>query len=164
MDTDKDLERIALQEQRLRFDQFDARVAWEIGTRLKALAESRGAAVAIDISLHNQALFFYAMPGTMTDNIDWIRRKRNVVMRFYQSSYAVGLSLKKSQTTLLGQQGLPDRDYAPHGGCFPIFVDRVGCVGTITVSGLSQREDHAMVVEVLAEYLNQPLAELALED
>jgi uncharacterized protein (UPF0303 family) len=37
-------------------------------------------------------------------------------------------------------------------------------VGTITISGLPQREDHNVVVEVLANWLNQPLSELALDN
>lgn len=164
MGIEQDLERIALQEQRLRFDYFDAAVAWELGSKLKAMAESRRAAVAIDLSLHHQPLFFYAMPGTTSDNADWIRRKRNVVMRFGRSSYAVGLSLEQKRTSLSEQQGLPERDYATHGGAFPIVVRGAGCIGAITVSGLPQREDHAMVVEVLADYLKVPLSELALED
>lgn len=164
MNIEKDLEQIALQEQRLRFEHFDAAVAWELGNRLKALAERRQGAVAIDVSLHHQPLFFYAMPGTTPDNADWIRRKRNVAMRFGRSSYAVGLALKQKGSTLSLEQGLPERDYATHGGSFPVVVKGAGCIGAITVSGLPQREDHAMVVEVLAEYLNQPIAELALEE
>lgn len=163
MNLEQDLARIAEQEKRLRFDRFDAQIAWEIATQIKALAEARGASVAFDISLNNQLLFFYAMPGTSADNADWIRRKRNVTQRFNRSSYGVGLSLQQRQATLQSQQALPERDFATHGGCFPVFVGDI-CVGSITVSGLPQRQDHAMVVEVLAVYLNQPLAELALED
>jgi uncharacterized protein (UPF0303 family) len=37
------------------------------------------------------------------------------------------------------------------------------CIGTITVSGLPQRADHELIIEVLAELLEQPLKELALE-
>ena len=55
------------------------------------------------------------------------------------------------------------RDYAPHGGCFPIKLHGTGCIGTITVSGLPQRADHELIVEVLAELLEQPIEELALE-
>ena len=33
----------------------------------------------------------------------------------------------------------------------------VGVVGTVTVSGLPQQEDHALVVRVLAEYLDVSL-------
>ena len=39
-----------------------------------------------------------------------------------------------------------------------------GCVGTITVSGLPQRQDHELVVEALAGLLGQPLGELALDE
>ena len=158
-----DLARIALQEERLQFERFDAAAAWTLGTRLKAAAEARGAAVAIDIQLHGQPLFFYAMPGTTPDNIDWIRRKRNVVLRFHKSSYAVGLKLQQEQTTLYEKVGVDSRDYAAHGGCFPLKLKGTGCIGTITVSGLPQREDHELIVDVLAELLGQPRDELMLD-
>ena len=159
-----DLERIALQEQRLQFERFDATTAWALGVRLKEAAETHAVAVAIDIQLHGQPLFFYAMPGTTPDNVDWIRRKRNVVLRFQRSSYAVGLQLQQQQTTLETKIGVDARDYAPHGGCFPLKLLGTGCIGTITVSGLPQRQDHELVVEVLAALLGQPLNELALEE
>jgi uncharacterized protein (UPF0303 family) len=159
-----DIERIALQEQRLQFERFDATTAWILGMRLKEAAEAHGLAVAIDIQLHGQPLFFYAMPGTTPDNVDWIRRKRNVVQRFQRSSYAVGLYLQQQGTTLEGQLGVATRDYAPHGGCFPIKLIGTGCIGTITVSGLPQRQDHELVVEVLAALLGHPLTELALDE
>lgn len=163
MDLTKDIARIALQEERLQFLGFDATTAWIIGARLREVAESRGAAVAIDIQLHGHPLFFAAMPGTTPNNVDWIRRKRNVVQRFHRSSYAVGLELQQGQKTLADTIGVELRDYAPHGGCFPINLRGTGCVGTITVSGLPQRDDHALVVEVLAEFLGQPLDQLALD-
>jgi uncharacterized protein (UPF0303 family) len=39
----------------------------------------------------------------------------------------------------------------------------VGCVGTVTVSGVPQREDHAIVVEALATLCGVPLADVALD-
>jgi uncharacterized protein (UPF0303 family) len=159
-----DLARIALQEQRLQFERFDAAMAWTLGARLKSAAEAHTVAVAIDIQLNGQPLFFYAMPGTTPDNVDWIRRKRNVVLRFQRSSYAIGLQLQQQQTTLEKSIGVDARDYAPHGGCFPINLIGTGCIGTITVSGLPQRQDHELIVEALAGLLGQPLDELALEE
>jgi uncharacterized protein (UPF0303 family) len=162
MTIDQDLEKIATQEQLLQFKHFDSEAAWTIGTALKAAAEKRRVAVAIDIQLAGHPLFSYAMPGTTPDNLDWIRRKRNVVMRFHRSSYAVGLRHEKNQTTLLGRSGLELADYAPHGGCFPILVAGTGCVGTIAVSGLPQRDDHMLVVAVLQDYLQLKSEDLAL--
>ena len=163
MNLEQDIERVALQEKRLQFESFDARTAWEIGNRLKAAAEQRGVSVAIDIALHGFPLFFHAMPGTTPSNGDWIRRKRNTVALLHCSSYAAGLSLERDKTNLEAKMGLPLRDYASHGGCFPIFLRNTGCVGTITVSGLPQRQDHELVVAVLADYLHVPLAEIALD-
>jgi len=83
MGIDQDLEKIALQEGRLQFKHFDAEVAWAVGSAIKAAAEKRRAAVAIDIQLNGHALFSYAMQGTTPDNWEWVRRKRNVVMRYH---------------------------------------------------------------------------------
>jgi uncharacterized protein (UPF0303 family) len=153
MSIDQDLEKIALQEKRLQFRHFDSEVAWVLGAALKAAAEKIQAVVAIS----------YAMPGTTPDNLEWIRRKRNVVMRYHRSSYAIGLKHERAGTTLQGTTGLDLRDYSTHGGCFPINVLGTGCVGTITVSGLPQREDHALVVSVLQDYLQLSGEDLALD-
>jgi len=159
---DTDLALLALQEEQLQFDTFNADTAWQLGTLLKEAVEARGKAVAIEIQLFGHPLFFYAMPGTTPDNIDWIRRKRNVVERFQQSSYAVRLRLKKKQTTLTDQAGLSLRDYAAAGGGFPIRLRGSACIGAITISGVPMREDHGIIVEVLAKWLNQPIGDLEL--
>ncbi|AUD01738.1 heme-degrading domain-containing protein [Spirosoma pollinicola] len=161
---DTDLAQLALQEKQLQFDIFNHETAWQLGTKLKEAVKARGKAVAIDIQLNGQPLFFYAMPGTTPDNVDWIRRKRNVVQHYHRSSYAIGLELKKAQNTLLDKAGLDFRDFAAHGGCFPILLRGSGCVGTITISGLPQREDHTIIIDVLADWLNHTISELALAD
>ena len=58
--------------------------------------------------------------------------------------------------------GLADADYAAHGGSFPLNVASAGIVGTVTVSGLPQRLDHELVVEVLCQHLGKDYASLAL--
>lgn len=163
MDIERDLERIALQEKLLRFPHFDAQLAWTLGTALKSAAEKRGVALAIDIQLHGHPLFFYAMPGTTPNNVEWVRRKRNLVNRFHRSSYAIGLEVLRDKSTLEAKIGGDARDYAAHGGCFPILLPGTGCVGTITVSGLPQRDDHALVVDVVAACLKVPLSEVTLD-
>jgi len=59
--------------------------------------------------------------------------------------------LLREGLTLEDKMGLPLRDYAFHGGGFPIRIVGVGCVGVVAVSGLPQREDHELVTAVLAE-------------
>jgi uncharacterized protein (UPF0303 family) len=162
MTIDQDLDKIALQENKLQFQRFDARVAWDVGTALHAVAEKGQLPVAIDIQLHGYPLFSAAMPGSSPDNWDWIRRKRNVVMRYHRSSYAIGLKHQRAQTNFHTATGLELKDYATHGGCFPILLAGTGCVGTITISGLPQRDDHMMVVSVLQEYLHLTGEDLAL--
>jgi len=88
-----------------------------------------------------------------------VRRKRNIVRRFFRSSYAIGLLVKRQEINL---DALDPRDYAPHGGCFPILLPGTGCVGTITVSGLPQREDHCLVVETVADFLGRDISDIAL--
>ena len=65
--------------------------------------------------------------------------------------------------TLADLGALPERDYAPHGGSFPILLQGTGCVGAVTVSGLPQRDDHRYVVEALASVLQIDLREIALD-
>ena len=163
MGLSEDLERVALQERELQLPRMDARVAWELGVRLRTLAEERGLAVVIDVRRFGQPLFYAALEGTAPDHAEWVRRKSNVVARFHRSSYGVGLSLKAKNETLTEQQGLPLADYATHGGSFPLTVTGAGVVGSATVSGLPQRADHELVVEALCGVVGREYAALRLE-
>ena len=101
-------------------ERFDAGVAWELGLALKEAADKRGVGVALDISTPSYTLFSHAMDGATPDNAEWVRRKRNVTLRFHRSSYAIGLELQRDERTLEERHGLKADDYMAHGGCFPI--------------------------------------------
>jgi len=158
-----DLARLAEQEQRLVCAAFDEGSAWTLGTSIKSLCEARGVAVSIEVRLARETVFFYAMPGTSPNNADWVRRKRNTVELLQHSSYSVGLGYQRDGGSLVEKLGVSLRDFATHGGSFPIRVRGVGCVGAVTVSGVPQREDHAIVVEALAAYCGVALASVALD-
>ncbi|MBX3608015.1 MAG: heme-degrading domain-containing protein [Piscinibacter sp.] len=164
MSLDDDIAKLAEQEQRLQFERFGAADAWALGSALKALAEARGQAVTIEIRVARELVFFHAMPGTVPSNADWARRKRNACELLGRSSYRIGRELEKGGATLEAKMGLATRDYAAHGGAFPLQVRGMGPVGTVTVSGLPQRADHALIVEVLAGFCRLPHDELALPD
>src|SRR4030095_10301881 len=162
MNIERDLERMAMQERRLCLAHFDNAVAWELGTRLKSRCEAIGVALTIEIRLSRETVFFFAMPGTNPGNADWVRRKRNTVELLQSSSYAVGRSLELEGISLEQKMGLPARGYAVHGGGFPIRVGTACCMGAVTVSGAPQREDHSIVVAVLAEMCGLAPADLAV--
>ena len=149
----RDLEIIAEQERLLHFEAFSAKTAWLLGSRLRADAEERDAAMTFEIQLAGRTLFLAATDGAPAGQLDWIRRKRNVVTRFGRSSYAIGLELELSGLTIEARHGLSLADHAMHGGGFPIALRGTGVVGSVIASGLTQREDHAMVVQALAALL-----------
>lgn len=155
MGLNEDLERIALQERELVLPRLDAEIAWQLGSRLRTMAHERRLPVVIDIRRFGQPLFYAAMDGTTPDNVEWVRRKNNVVARFHRSSYAVGLREKQKGQTIYESQGLPLADYATHGGSFPLTVSGAGVVGCITVSGLPMREDHELVIEAICAVLGR---------
>ena len=162
MGLNEDLQRITQQERELQLPRLDAQIAWELGSRLRAMAAERKLAVVIDVRRFGQPLFYAAMDGTIPDNVEWVRRKSNVVARFHHSSYVAGLNEKLKNETLTESQGLPIADYATHGGSFPLAVVGAGVVGSVTVSGLPQRQDHELVIEALCAMLGKNYAELKL--
>jgi uncharacterized protein (UPF0303 family) len=159
----EDLEQVALQERVLQFPRFDARAAWELGSSLRTLAQDRSLGVVIDVRRFGQPLFYTALEGTTPDNVEWVRRKSNLVARFHRSSYSIGLNLKLKNDTLLERYALSVADYAAHGGSFPLAVTGAGVLGSVTVSGLPQREDHELVVEALCAALGREYASLRLK-
>jgi uncharacterized protein (UPF0303 family) len=162
MGLSEDLEQIAQQERELRFSRFDEQTAWELGSRLRAMAAERGLPVVIDVRRFGQPLFYAAMEGTTPDNVEWVRRKSNVVARFHHSSYVAGLKERLKNESLIESQGLSVADYATHGGSFPLAVAGAGVVGSVTVSGLPQRADHELVIEALCAMLGRDYARLKL--
>ena len=162
MGWNEDLEQIALQEKELVLPRLDAQTAWDLGVRLRTMAAERKLPIVIDVRRFGQPLFYAAMDGTTPENVEWVRRKSNVVARFHRSSYAIGIKEKIKNETLLESQGLPVADYATHGGSFPLAVVGAGVVGSVTVSGLPQRSDHEMAVEALCSLLGRDYEKLRL--
>lgn len=135
--------------------QFTHDDAWTLGMHCRRLAlqEFAGRSIAINVCASTGQTLFQCVLGTATsrDNDEWVRRKRNTVIRFGHSSFLVGVKLAAKGLTI--EQGLlvSQMDYAVHGGAVPIFVSNVGgLVGVLTVSGLAQEEDHELAIKTLA--------------
>lgn len=143
------------QEDGLQFESFSNEDAISIGLSLLDAAKKDSLPIVIDITRAGQVLFHAAMPDTSPDNDQWIIRKNRTVGRFHCSSFMVGRKLEKSGSTMEEKYLISSLEFAAHGGAFPIRIKGTGVVGTITVSGLAQEDDHALVVRVLRAWLNQ---------
>lgn len=144
---------IEAQERRLVFSGFTHDDAWALGSLLVTLARRRSLPVVVDIHRNGQQAFHAALAGSTADNDTWAGRKRRVVAQYGSSSLLVGARCRAEGTTFEEASRLDPSRYAAHGGSFPITVHHAGVIGAVTVSGLPQREDHALVVEALEAFL-----------
>lgn len=145
------------EEEELQFNAFSNADALALGLKLVARAHEvcrgTGKGVAVDITRNGQQLFHHAMAGATPDNANWVRRKNNVVQRYGRSSWHMGTQYRSKGKTFEADSGADPVDFAAHGGAFPLLLRGTGVIGTVTVSGLPQLEDHEMVTSVLREFL-----------
>ncbi len=149
------LEQLLLEEQQLQFTTFNEDTAWKIGCWLVEQAIKNELPVTIDIRRGEQQIFHASRPGTSADNDEWVKRKVRLVNRFGHSSFYMGQMLQSAGQSLETKFLLPESEFAPHGGCFPIIIKGTGMIGTITVSGLPQAEDHKIVVQAIKHHLEE---------
>lgn len=152
-----DLNKIKVHEELLVFPEFDEDTALQLGLLIRERADQYGP-IIVDIRRGDDQLFFAAMPGTTPANADWARRKRNLVNKVQQSSYALNL-LARGTFDAISAMALDSRDHVAAGGCFPIRIQGAGMVGTVTVSGLPQRDDHKLASDCVAELLGVDLGD-----
>lgn len=150
---DEILEKLLIEEKQLQFTNFNEDTAWEIGCWLVEYATQNELPITIDIRRGEHQLFHASRPGTSADNDEWVKRKVRLVNRFGHSSFYIGQFLKSEGKSIEEMFLLPESEYAPHGGCFPIITKGTGVVGTITISGLPQEDDHKVVVQAIKHYL-----------
>jgi uncharacterized protein (UPF0303 family) len=147
------LDTIKRQEEALQFTAFDNDAALAIGNKIVELAKADKVGVTVDVAVNRNPLFFHAMAGTSPNNVDWIRRKSNLVNRTGRASFFTHLQAIERGQDYDNLPTFDRKDFAAHGGSFPIVVKGTGQVGTITVSGLAGVDDHALVVRALTWYL-----------
>lgn len=134
---------------KIELDHFSNRIALDMGLKIIELAKSRKQHIAVEISRLNHTVFLFVDDDLPADKHNWLRRKANVAKRFEESSLSVKSDLKEGQMSLDKTFGLDERDFIAKGGSIPIFVKNAGMIGTITVSGLHDEEDHNIIVESL---------------
>ncbi|KAF5607360.1 uncharacterized protein FSUBG_5259 [Fusarium subglutinans] len=121
----------------------------------------KGKPTVISIALANTSQVVFQTvtgPGTAPDNEQWVRRKRNTVLRFGNSTWFMHNKFNGDEVAFAAKYGIADSnkgDYAIHGGAIPIRVQGVeGIVAVVVVSGLKQDEDHGVIADVIKNTTN----------
>jgi uncharacterized protein (UPF0303 family) len=149
------------QEAELQYDAFDENEAFELALAVRERAVREGFAIACDVRTWSRQLVFLTLPGTTPVLADWIRRKTFVVQRWGKSSYRA-LIENNRQRLFNVDDGFDLKDYALHGGSFPIRLKGTGVIGALTISGLHEHDDHEIARTALCERLGFQRTDFAL--
>ena len=134
---------------KITLQKFSNSSALKMGLKIIDLARQRNQKIAIEICRLNHSIFLYVDDTLPADKHNWLKRKANVAKHFEESSLSVKNDLKNGNMTLEGTFQLSNKDYLAKGGSIPLFVENAGMIGTITVSGLSDVEDHQIIIDAL---------------
>lgn len=148
MDNTKALRKYLEEEKRYTFPEFSRDDVWELGCSLVEACSKKSGPLAVSIWLNGTEVFRYFPTGTGAFHEQWLGRKRNTVTVLERSSMRFKAELAVNGSSLQ-EECLDSMEYADCGGGFPIRL-KGGCViGFIGVSGLSDDEDHAALLEGL---------------
>ena len=132
----------------LQFTSLTHEDALALGMDRAARAEERNWPMAVSVYLGDQHVFRYACPGTSSENDEWLERKRRTVYKFHEPTFLIGQRFAAKGKDFYVETGLPNPDYVPYGGGFPLIVNGE-FVGAILSSGVPHQDDHAIIVETL---------------
>lgn len=158
MEKEKTVEEIRrildMQEEILQFSHFTNEDATALGNFMLQEAVKKDLKIAISIRRTNGLVVYQALrEGTNLDNIVWMNRKFNTVLRTEVSSLSWFMRLKENDQTM-ADKFMDENVYACCGGGFPVRVEDAGVVGIILVSGLNHVQDHDFIVKSLSKYLH----------
>jgi uncharacterized protein (UPF0303 family) len=159
-DLERTVAELEKRERALVFASFDNDDAWVLGNLVLSIAQARDLAIVVSIRRGGQLLFHYARPGTTPDNDAWVARKSRVAERFHESSFLIRQRCAADGRTFEERSRLDPDEYAAHGGAVPIRVAGVGVVGSLTVSGLPDYQDHEVACEAIETYLRDRAGEV----
>lgn len=162
MTVEADLQAIAEQEQKLVFEHFDEDAAFSIGGHIRDAGNAIGKGIAVGVYLWDRTLFFGATAGATSHNRGWVERKVGLVRLMLKSSYRVVLERGDKPRMLEPGWAIEPTQYALAGGAFPITVKGIGIVGAVSVSGLSERDDHEFARAAIARQLGLDASAYAL--
>ncbi len=156
------LEIVIKQEEALQLDRIDAADAWQLGMILREMGLGIGRTMALRVSLLGAPVFHCGLGQPKPSFSRWIKRKEKGTLECWASSLRLKLE------ALTGGNSPEDHGFSASdavfcGGCFPLRIKGLGVVGAITVSGLSDVQDHQLAADALAKFLNVQVPKLPAE-
>lgn len=148
-----DLEKVIAQEHALVFSRFDEDTAFQIGAHVRDAARALGKGIAVSVGLWDRPLFYGATAGASLGNKGWVERKANTVRLQMKSTYRIVLERGDKPRLFEESWAVDPREFVIAGGAFPISVKGIGVVGAASASGLSERDDHSIVVAAICAAL-----------
>ena len=140
------------QEQALRFDAFTQTNAICLGKQMIASSEKMGIPFAIIIELNGIRVVQYVPEGTGAFHLLWMESKLYTVKTFGKSTMRIWA---ENEQRGMKRQGGPNSDMpclVCCGGGFPIWVNGVGLVGQIAVSGPGDAAEHDFIADSLKSF------------
>lgn len=135
---------------------FDHEIARQAGEAIADIAQRESLPISVAVFLGDQTVYQAAFAGTTEVNGDWIRRKRNTVLRFGMSSLELALQQLQGERDA---DELDQSEFAAAGGAVPV---RIGgeIVGVIAVSGLAdtRQADDDLIVRALTNSQTWPVS------
>lgn len=139
------------QEDDARFQRFDTETAIQLGRRLLERADRYRLPIAFEIYVGDRLAFRAALPGSNAENDRYLASKLAIAR---ESGHPTLFTSREYRDRLAADPSLRDErraSYGPYGGCVPLRRADGSVAGHATVSGLSEQDDHAMVLWAIRE-------------
>ena len=138
------LEDLLQLEKKLEFSSFDSEIGLEIALEIiRLIKHYHFDSVGIEVYFDEKVILHYLMKDRKVS--PWLARKRKTVLMSQHSSFYVWYNRQEHSAY---SNWLDDPTFGIAGGSFPLIVNHE-LKGAVTVSGLAQEDDHAIVVEAL---------------
>jgi uncharacterized protein (UPF0303 family) len=134
---------------KIELEQFTNSIALSMGLAIVSLAKDKNLSIAVKIERLNHTIFQFIGDNLPADKHLWLERKANVAKNFEESSLSVKQDLLNHNMSLKDTFALNESTYLAKGGAIPVFVKNAGMVAIITVSGLTDVEDHNIIIDAL---------------
>lgn len=143
------------QERRLVLPALDEAVCLALGGAMLARAEEASLPVAIEVHLRGRLVFRAMRPGTNAANEPYLAGKRRWVEQSGHASLLGSLAYRREHPQFQGGHGDRVAETGPFGGGVPLRSQDGELAGIALVSGLSEEDDHALVVWAIEGLLGQ---------